>query len=146
MGTTQQPQSTRVSRGRSVRSSARSLTKPTSRQATAPPRQKPVPQKPTGLRRAAGRLRFQPPRISTAAMAARLDLPRTGKLSAVKALRKILTDLEDICSTAIVVHHALREQNVELDDDAADVLKLHVSDPLYDQILKLKRIVGGGAS
>lgn len=91
-------------------------TKPTSRRVSARPRQTPARQKPAE------------------------------SVSPAKALRKILAQLEDICSTVIVVHHALREQNVELDDDAADVLKLHVSDPLYDQILKLKRIVGWGAS
>jgi hypothetical protein len=145
MGTAHKPKSTRASRGRSDRSSLRSLTKPTSRQATAPPWQKPAPQKRAGLRRTAERLRVQP-RPNPEAMGARIDQPRTGKLSPVKALPKILAQLQDICSTAIVVHHALREQNVDLDNDAADVLKLHVSDPLYDQILKLKRIVGGGAS
>lgn len=139
------PKSTRASRGRSDRSSPRSLTKPTSRRATARPRQTTTPKKPAGLRRIAERPRVLQ-RDSPQAMVARLDPQSTGKLSPVKALREILAQLEDICSTAIVVHHALREQSVELDGDAADVLKLHVSDPLYDQILKLKRIAGGGAS
>ena len=145
MGPLRPPKSTRAHRGRSDRLFPRSLTKPTSRRASARTRQRPAPQNLVGLRRAAERLGVQP-RVSPEAMAARLDPPRTGKLSPGNALRKILARLEDICSTAIVVHHALREQNVELDADAADVLKLHVSDPLYDQILKLKRIAGGGAS
>ena len=107
------------------------------------PRRKPALKMSGEFRRAAERFRVQ---RSPEPMAARLDPPRADKLSPVTALRKILAQLEHICSTAIVVHHALREQAVELDDDAADVLRLHVSDPLYDQILKLKRIAGGGAS
>jgi hypothetical protein len=145
MGSLHTPKSTRARRGRSDRLSPRSLTKPTGLRSTAPSRQKPASQKPAGLRGAAEQLEVRP-RLSPEPMAARLHPLRTGKLSPVNALRKILAQLEDICSIAIVVHHALREQNVELDDDAANVLKLHVSDPLYDQILKLKRIVGGGAS
>ena len=145
MGSSRPRNSTRASRGRSVRLSPRSLIKPTSRRAAAHRRQTTAPQNPAAIGRPAERLRV-PPRVRPEATAARLDPPHTGKLSPVNALQRIVAQLEDICSTVIVVHHALREQNVALDDDAADVLKLHVSDPLYDQILKLKRINGGGAS
>ena len=64
----------------------------------------------------------------------------------VAILRQIQGRIRQICSTAIVVAHALRKQNVELDDDAADVLRWHVSDPLFEQILLLKRVVDRSAS
>jgi hypothetical protein len=63
----------------------------------------------------------------------------------VTALRQIHARLERIRSTAVVVAHALRQQNVQVDDDAACVLRWHVSDPLYEQVLRLKRIIAGGA-
>jgi hypothetical protein len=57
-------------------------------------------------------------------------------------LRQIRNRLDLICSTAIVVAHALREQNVGLDDDVADVLRRHVSDELFGQIQKINRLLG----
>ena len=60
-------------------------------------------------------------------------------------LRQIQPHLERICSVAIVIAHALRGQGAELDDDAACVLRWHVSDPLFEQTLRLKRIIAGGA-
>lgn len=50
-----------------------------------------------------------------------------------------------ICSTAIVVAHALREQNVELDDDAADVLRRHVGDELQEQIEGIDSLLGASS-
>ena len=61
------------------------------------------------------------------------------------ALHYIRKNLELIQSTAIVVAHALREQNVQLDDDAADVLRRHVSDELQDQIEGIDSLLGGVA-
>ena len=49
-------------------------------------------------------------------------------------LRKIRNELDFICSCAIVVRRALIEQNCELDEDAARVLKRCVSDELAGQI------------
>jgi hypothetical protein len=63
----------------------------------------------------------------------------------VKALCQIEACLKQICSTVIVVAHALREQNAQVDDDAAGVLRWHVSDPLFEQIQCLTRIIAGGA-
>jgi hypothetical protein len=60
-------------------------------------------------------------------------------------LNYIRKNLELIQSAAIVVAHALREQNVELDDDAADVLRRHVSDALQDQIESIDSLLGGVA-
>jgi hypothetical protein len=62
------------------------------------------------------------------------------------ALHYIRKRLELIQSTVIVVAHALREQNVELDDDAADVLRRHVSDELQEQIEGIDSLLGGVAS
>jgi hypothetical protein len=43
------------------------------------------------------------------------------------------------------VAHALRQQNAELDEDAASILRWYVTDPLFEQILRLRRITAGGA-
>jgi hypothetical protein len=64
-------------------------------------------------------------------------LPPTGT-----ALREIRQELNSICSCVIVVRHALTEQNVELDEDAALVLKRHVSDPLFEQVLRIGHLLG----
>ena len=61
----------------------------------------------------------------------------------VTALRDIRKSLELIQSTAIVVAHALREQNIELDGDAADVLRRYVSDPLQDHIEGMNSWIDG---
>lgn len=57
-------------------------------------------------------------------------------------LREIRQQLDLICSCVIVVHHALTEQNALLDKDAALVLKRHVADPLYEQVLRIARVLG----
>jgi hypothetical protein len=61
---------------------------------------------------------------------------------AAGALREIRQQLDLACSCAVVVAHALTEQNVELDDDAALVLRRHVSNPLYEQVLRIDRLLG----
>lgn len=75
--------------------------------------------------------------------------PLTAAEVAGTALREIRNRLHLANSTAIVVHHALRGQNVILDDDAADVLRRYVSDVLFEQILNINRLLGedddGGA-
>lgn len=57
-------------------------------------------------------------------------------------LRDIRKHLKRAVSTTIVVIHALREQNVELDDDAADTLQYYVSDMLFDDVLRINRLLG----
>ena len=52
-------------------------------------------------------------------------------------LRKIRNELDFICSCAIVVRRALVEQNCELDEDAARVLKRCISDELAGQIERI---------
>lgn len=61
---------------------------------------------------------------------------------AASALRQIREKLELVCSCAIVVEHALMEQNCELDDDAALVLKRHVGDELDRQIERIDLLLG----
>ena len=58
------------------------------------------------------------------------------------ALRKIRDELDFICSCAIVVRRALIEQNCELDEDAARVLKRCVSDELAGQIERIDVLLG----
>ena len=119
--------STRAGKARSVKSLTASRRKPTrSSKTLASPRPK------------------RPPANTGTAAAEATRVTREGAL--LKTLRLIQARLKRICSTAIVVAHALREQHVELDVDAADVLRDHVSDPLFEEILRLKRIVAGGAS
>jgi|GEM_PF-3676404 len=60
----------------------------------------------------------------------------------ITALHEIRARLGLINSTAIVVGYALKGQNCLLDGDAADVLKRHVSDPLFGQILNIDRLLG----
>ena len=55
-------------------------------------------------------------------------------VEAAAALGAIRKTIELILSTVIVVAYALRGQNVELDNDAADVLRRYVSDELQKQI------------
>ena len=57
-------------------------------------------------------------------------------------LRKIRNELDFICSCAIVVRRALIEQNCELDEDAARVLKRCVSDELAGQIERIDVLLG----
>jgi hypothetical protein len=77
----------------------------------------------------------------------KLAPPKPSKLlKAADALRTIRRKLELIQSSAIVVAHALREQNCELDDDADRVLTRHVSDALTDQIESIDSLLKGVAS
>jgi hypothetical protein len=57
-------------------------------------------------------------------------------------LRRIRDELDFICSCAIVVRRALIEQNCELDEDAARVLKRCVSDELAGQIERIDVLLG----
>jgi hypothetical protein len=47
-------------------------------------------------------------------------------------------------SSAIVVQYALKGQNVMVDDDAATVLRLYVSDPLQGEIERIDSALGEG--
>lgn len=62
------------------------------------------------------------------------------------ALLRIRDRLELIRSSVVVVAHALMEQNCELDDDAARVLRYHVTDALTDQMVQIGLLILGGAS
>jgi hypothetical protein len=62
--------------------------------------------------------------------------------TSTSALRKIRDELDFICSCAIVVRRALIEQNCELDEDAARVLKRCVSDELAGQIERIDSLLG----
>jgi hypothetical protein len=77
----------------------------------------------------------KPAPLSDAERLAKGELPIT-------ALRKIRDSLEHINSIELVVGHAIRGQNVLVDSDAADVLKRHGSDALFEQILKINTLLG----
>jgi hypothetical protein len=62
------------------------------------------------------------------------------------ALLKIQYGLELIRSSVVVVARALMEQNCEVDDDAARVLRHHVTDALTDQMVRIGLLIDGGAS
>lgn len=64
----------------------------------------------------------------------------------VSELRHLRNMLEVIQSSAIVVARALQKQNALVDDDAARVLRHHVSDALMDQIQSLDKMLKGGAA
>jgi hypothetical protein len=104
--------------------------------------------KPTKLRKAADALRA----IKHARSSRSADPLQMSPTQLVRDMRDgmpttvlhyIRKNLKLIQSAAIVVAHALREQNVELDDDAADVLRRHVSDSLQDQIETIDSLIGG---
>jgi hypothetical protein len=63
-------------------------------------------------------------------------VPTTG------VLRRVRDDLKVACSCAIVVQHALMQQNCELDSDAARVLKRCVGDELDRQIERIDLLLG----
>ena len=56
-------------------------------------------------------------------------------------LGRIRSKLEGVLSTVIVVQHALMENNCEIDDDAADVLRIS-SDELDRQIEQIEILLG----
>jgi hypothetical protein len=142
MGSSRPRNSTRAVEARSVNSPHK-------------PRSKPGRPKPSRLRTAADTSREQ--RAHTILKAAKAVEPtRAAGADALRrehdllrpaagALREIRQQLDLACSCAIVVAHALTEQNVELDDDAALVLRRHVSNPLYDQVLRIDRLLGDRA-
>jgi hypothetical protein len=111
------------------------------------PRRKPAPPKPSKLRKAAGALR-DAERVRAAGAAEQFRVSPTQAVREMRdgvpatALRAIRRCLELIQSSVIVVSHALREQNCELDDDADRVLTRHVSDALMDQIESIDSLLG----
>jgi hypothetical protein len=139
MGSSRPRNSTRAVKARSVNSPHK-------------PRRKPDRPKSSALRMARGTSRerraeaiLKAAKATEPARAAGADaLRREHDLlrPAAGALREIRQQLDLACSCAIVVAHALTEQNVELDDDAALVLRRHVSDPLYKQVLRIDRLLG----
>jgi hypothetical protein len=137
MGSSLKPKSTRARAARSVKSIHK--------------RHKPATPKPLKQRTAADVLR-DAKRVGATKAAERLRVSPTQAVREMRdgvpatALRHIRRNLELIQSVAIVVAHALREQNVELDDDAADVLRRHVSDALQDQIEGMDSLLGVVAS
>jgi hypothetical protein len=139
MGSSRPRNSTRAGKARSDNSSPK-------------PRRKPAP-KYSKLRTAAEVLRGLRERqveatlqVARAAEPARTAAERPPLIPTeavpATALRQIREKLGLICSCAVVVEHALSEQNCELDDDAALVLKRHVGDALFDQILSIDRLLG----
>jgi hypothetical protein len=117
MGTAHNPKSTRARRGRSDRTSPNPSRKP--------------PRAATGRRAATGES---------------ADIGTAGAEASAAALLKIQYGLELIRSAVVVVARALMEQNCELDDDAARVLRHHVTDSLTDQMVQISLIIDGGAS
>ena len=65
-----------------------------------------------------------------------------GRVPMTGALRQIREKLDLVCSCAIVLEHALMEQNCELDEDAARVLKLCIGDELDRQIERIDLLLG----
>jgi hypothetical protein len=123
MGPTHKAKSTRAARGRSVNSSLK-------------PRREPAAPKLSKLRTVADALRD----FARAPAPRPADSPDISPTQAVREmrdgvpateLREIRRQLDLICSCVIVVRHALAEQNVVLDRDAALILQWHASDPLY---------------
>jgi hypothetical protein len=57
-------------------------------------------------------------------------------------LRHIRGKLKLVQSCSLVVGDALKDQNVQLDSNAADILATHVTDVLHVQILKIDRLLG----
>ena len=122
MGSSRPRNSTRASRGRSVRSTPKPLRNPSDApRATRLPRGKPADR------------------------AAAVDTP-SGDSPPARALQSIHYRLELIRSSVVVVAHALREQNCELDDDAARVLGHHVTDAITEQMVQIGLLIHGGAS
>jgi hypothetical protein len=74
------------------------------------------------------------------------DIGTAGAEASAAALLKIQYGLELIRSAVVVVARALMEQNCELDDDAARVLRHHVTDSLTDQMVQISLIIDGDAS
>jgi hypothetical protein len=60
----------------------------------------------------------------------------------VTELRELRSKLKRAMSTAIVVGYALSGQNVMVDSDAADLLRLYVSDELDRQIERIDILLG----
>jgi hypothetical protein len=86
-------------------------------------------------------------------MARRLTRRKTGDVDAPSGdsppagtLQSIQYRLELIRSSVVVVAHALMEQNCELDEDAARVLRYHVTVALTDQMVQIGLLLHGGAS
>ncbi len=76
--------------------------------------------------------------IRTAALYA-LSKPSDDVLTT--ALRDVRAQLDRVCSITTVVARALREQNADIDKDAANVL-MCASSRLYEQALRIKRLLG----
>jgi len=56
-------------------------------------------------------------------------------------LESVFTELETILDVCITVHTALDHQNATQDGDFAHVLQRCGSDPLYEQLLELTKII-----
>ena len=134
MGTAHKSKSTRAHAARSVKSAPK-------------PRRKPAPPKPPGSRldglsgasmhRPPGRPRIadRHPGSATEALHELRSVAHEADLS------RIHSKLEGVLSAVIVVQHALMENNCEIDDDAADVLRIS-SDELDRQIEQIEILLG----
>jgi hypothetical protein len=136
MGTAHKSKSTRVSRGRSVRSSPRPHTKPTSRRATARPHRRARP-KPAGLRRAADVLR-----IVAGGSGTKL---RISSALAV-TLREIHERLEAALSATCLCAIALKAQAADHDVDIALCLECCVEQVISNEMEHIDNVLRGGAS
>jgi hypothetical protein len=110
------------------------------------PRRKPVPAKPPKLRDGlTGGGALRPPILPRIAEQHRSSA--TEALQELRGvahevdLRRIHSKLEGVLSAVIVVQHALMENNCEIDDDAADVLRIS-SDELDRQIEQIEILLG----
>jgi hypothetical protein len=111
------------------------------------PKRKSVARKPSRLRTAADAIRDDE-HIRTSKTAKQPYISPTQAVREMREgvpateLRHIRNKLEVIQSSAIVVAYALIEQNAEVDDEAARVLRNHVSDALEDQIENIDSLLG----
>ena len=113
-------------------------------------RRKPAPPRPTKLRTGSHAEAIL--KATRAAEPARApDQPYISPTQAVREmrdgvpateLREIRRQLDFALSCVIVVRHALIEQNVELDHDAARILRLYVGDELDSQIERISQLLG----
>ena len=134
MGPSPKPKSTRAGEARSVKSIPN-------------PRRKPVPSKPSkrrldGLSGASARIPPKDPHIAERRPGSATEALHGLQGVAQEAdLRRIHSKLEGVLSAVIVVQHALMENNCEIDDDAADVLRIS-SDELDRQIEQIEILLG----
>jgi hypothetical protein len=136
MGPVHKPQSTRARRGRSVRTTSKH------RRKLAPPKPSKLRTGAKVLRNARERQADATLRIARAAEPARASAESPLDQKWADELYGIRRKLKLIQSCTIVVEHLLKEQNCNLDSDAAAILGTHVTDSLHIQIGKIDGLLG----